>query len=412
MPDLMPDTSFYPHPQNNSLSLLDLLNVAKGAQDYQSQQSMTQALSGARDPNTGQVDYSKALQAFQQSPGFKTPGQFSALQDAASGQINLREQRLSLASQYLEPLLAFGPKITSRQVTAAMPAIASALGPDAAATVHAIVGDAPDGPELFNRLLIAKQAMVRGGTTYEEVPQGGGLPPKKVPAGAAERQAYFGTAGVPGLQSTEEPPDFKTEREASGTYLERTQPLVQAISSARKLGPDAFYPGSDELNQFKKFAVGVGLGKTLGIDVNNIDSYDKVRKALADWTNRISAGGTNDRLAATIESNPNTTMRNATLQSVAKVNLALEARRNAIYQEFTQTGLPPSAFGAFRARFNQEYDPRAFTFPMMSPQARSTLLKGMSRDEYARFSRSEALASKYIRQPPEGGWYTPQDEPK
>ena len=412
MPDLRPDTSIYPHTNPNSgplggMSMLDLIKTAQGIQEYQSNQSMTNALQGATDPNTGQVDWDKVGQVFQGSPGFKTPQQFQAVTSAGEAQAGFNQSRTAMGAQILSPLLSLGKNITRADVAAVAPSLVKVLGTNQAGKVAQLL-NLPDGAPLANALLNLKQGFVGATAPSVTIPGVGGGPSSTVSPAQSERMGTLGGGTqAPGVPSTAEPPELQAERGAAQTFQERVTPLVNAIASARKLGPDATGPLSDELNTFKKAAGTLGIK---GIDWDKVNSYDSLKKALTQWSDNLSTGGTNDRLAQAIAGNPNLSMRNATIQTLAKVAYSQEARRQAIYSEFANSGLPNSAFPAYKAAMNQAWDPRAFTMPMMSKDARSKMLAGMTGTEREKFKQSLNVARKYVSTPPEGGWYTPADE--
>ncbi len=401
MPDLQPDLSMYPKAGSSNMSLGDLLSIATHAQEYQGKQSMTDALkSSGGDPAT-------ALKSLLSGPGFKDPGQVSAISQMGEAQIALKQHQMNTAAAQVTRLLDLGPKVTRKDVAQVQPILAGLLGPQAAAEWVAKLTppDVPDGAPLAKYLQLQKNVLTGGQEPTAEVPGPAGS--QTVPAG--RRSMALGT-GQGGMPPTGLPKEYEADLANAGTYTERTAPLVNVLSTLKKTGPHDFGPGTDELNTIKKLAGVAGVDKQLGIDLEKADNYDRVKKALTDYTNRISEGGTDLKTLQTIDANPNITMQKATIQSLAKVNLSLEARRHAMTSEFgaavDRGEYAPSEYRRWKADFAQKYDPRAFAFPMMNEDAQRKLLKGMSAEERGKFERSYAVAKKYIAQPPEGGWYT------
>lgn len=409
MPDLQPNVSFYG--QQKQPSLIELLQTIRGVQQLKTDQAISGAIQQNTDQGTGQTDWQSVSGQLAKQPNLLlTPGQMQSVSQASDAAIGAANTRIEQASRLMTPLLTMGNNITHAAVAAQLPALTQVIGARAAGDFAKLL-KVPEGPALNNALTNLSQAYVGVQTPSVQMPGSGGVPGPTVSPAVAQRAGQGLATGAGGIASTEMPPELKAEQQAAGTFQERTTPLVNAIASARKLPPDATGPLSDEFNTLKKALGTVGAGKN--VDWDKVDSYDKLKKALTQWSDNLSTGGTNDRLAQAIAGNPNMNMRNGTIQTLAKVAYAQEAKRNAVYQEYVSD--PRNAnvgFPAYQARMNQALDPRAFSMPMLSPQARAQMLKAMSPAERGKFERSWGVAKKYIGTPPEGGWYSPADEGK
>lgn len=419
MPNLQPDASLLiPKQQQggfSGMSLLDLVNLAQHSAQYQTSRALSDYIGANTDPATGQTNWSKVSGGYGSDPNvsMRTPEQMVGISLANQTQLATAQKNLTAAATLFAPLTALGDNVTQKDLARYNPALVKLVGPDQAKQFMDLL-HLPDGAPLAQAIMGIKQGLV--GATVPSVPAPGiqGGPPRMITPMQAEQEAAQGARrNPPGMVSPEEPVGYKEEQAASGGFTERVSPLINAIASARKLGPNDTGPLSEEFNTIKKAAGVLGV-KFTGSDWDKVKNYDQLKKALTQWSSQAAAGGhqTNDFLAQTVAGNPNVSMTNATIQTLAKVAYGQEARRQAMFQEFIKQGLAPSQWPAWRAAHNQDWDQRAFVMPMMSQEARGKMLAGMTAQERAKFEHSWAVAKQYIQDAPEGGWYTPADEPK
>ena len=417
MADLQPDTSMYaafraPPPSGvGAMSIGDLIGLAQRAREYNTQGAVSNAIQGATDPNTGIVNYSKVLPAAQAGGAFITPDMAASVSHAQDAQLQTRQNQTNAAIHMLSSVLDLGNGATSDDFARIAPTLAG-LGIDPSIITKIQTG-AHSGPEFIRNLQLLKSTL--GPEPLTQVPGGIGGAPVNVPSGQAAMQArglppVGGPGYSPGLGTTgvgNEAPFTQAVNESTD-YQRDVLPLTQAIPALERLGARGTYPGASELNNLKTFLIGVGADKTLGIDVNKVQDFTEAKKYLVDWSNRASSGGTNDRLAAAFESNPNMTMQQASAVTVAKTALAVRAMREAQIQEFQKTGLPPNQYPGWASQWNQQQDPRAFGLAMMKPTQIKSMLKGMAPAERERFEHSESVASQYPVIAPPGGWNIPE----
>jgi hypothetical protein len=421
VPNLQPDTSIYANvgKSQGQMSPLDLMALITRMKEYQSQQNETQALQNApqTDSPTGPVvDYTAARRSILQNPtgGFVHSDQLTALEQLAQEQQNTQQKKTDGILRIITPLLDL-PKSQIPKAFAGMVPALVAIGANPEMVATQFLGIDPETAKRNLALYKQQQIGPTGQEPMTNVPGPGGAPVAQPSSATALQARGVGNAAFPGVPTTggpgEEP--YWNDLKLAGDYTRDIQPLVQAIPAISKLGPRSFGPGTDELNYVKKFLTVGGADKMLGINVEDINNYDKAKKAIADWNNRISAGGTNDRLAQTIESNPNTTMLKSTMMTILKTNLAVRAMKQAQIREFQKSGLPPNQYPDWAAKWNQDQDPRAFALPMMSKDAAQKMLKGMgslNSPERLRFEVSHGIAAAYPVPAPTGGWNIPEDE--
>lgn len=232
-------------------------------------------------------------------------------------------------------------------------------------------------------------------TTPAGAAQAGLLPTGQAP-GAAEGQAAERVASGQQLAA---------DQQRAGLYTEQTTGLRRAIGGLERLGPTGTGVTSEGLNTLRQAAI------TLGIPVpqstnDNAKDYDTVRKDLTDWARQQgnSAGTTNDQLAASFASNPNTTMNNASALEVAKSALALRRMEASRVAAFRNTGLPAERYAQWSATWSRQQDTRAYGFDLMNREQQQRLIRslgGPDSDNYKRFRQSlqNADAANILERP-------------
>ena len=367
MPDLMPDTSFYPHnAEKNPLSTMsigDLVGMASRVREYNTKSAVSDALKKSGG------DTGAALQDLLQnkSPGvIVDPAMVGDFAHAGQAQLGFNTDQMTAGVKIVSELLNTGRPISQRDIENLSPVLAGLHIPPK--TIAAIVANPTrEGLQMLRNALILNG----GAETQVGIPTIGGT--QNVPAGRANIIQRQGGS----LPGGGENPQWTADLVQSGNYKRQVLPLEQAIPALARLGPGGTYAGADEVNKLKNILSSFGgewAEKALGIDPNKTGDFQKAQKYLVDWANQNSAGGTNDRLAATFASNANTTMQNATAQTVAKTALSVARMKQAQVLEFKKTGLPPQAYPGWASDWNNKQDVRAYGFDMMTNAQREKLL--------------------------------------
>jgi hypothetical protein len=128
-------------------------------------------------------------------------------------------------------------------------------------------------------------------------------------------------------------------------------------------------------------------------------------------TNMPFAGGSDARMAEAISGNPNDSMSTRANRDLAKVLIGLERFRQAQYLGFSQAAkngefgdaartnpnLAAQNYGDWAAKFNTQYDPRAFAVDLMggplSPEV-WILYNSLGDQQQKRFASSLKFASQ------------------
>ena len=291
----------------------------------------------------------------------------------------------------LQPLSAPGAvaQIPMHQPPEVMGAAQPTVGPDGApGTVPRSVTQDTRG----NPLPPARRADT---STVQGARNAGFVPTGQAP-GAAEGQAAERVASGQ---------LYARDNERAAQYQEQTTGLRRAIAGLERLGPQGTGVTSEGLNTLRQAAI------TLGIPVpqstnDNAKDYDLVKKDLTEWArqNGGGAGTTNDQLAASFASNPNTTMNNASALEVAKSALALRRMEISRVNAFRNTGLPADRYAQFAATWSRQQDARAYGFDLMTREQQQRLIRslgGPDSDNYKRFRQSlqNADAANILERP-------------
>lgn len=177
-------------------------------------------------------------------------------------------------------------------------------------------------------------------------------------------------------------------------------------------GAGATGPGTETTNKIKSFLLAQEpeFLKKLGIspDEVKIADYDKANKYLTQYASGqmgSMGGGTDSKLATALSGNANTHISALAAQDVVKAAIGMERMQQAQVQAFDESGLPPSDYNKWQAKWNKETDPRVFMMDELSPEKRAKVISGLKKDERAKFASQLRMAIKngYVTMPVSGG---------
>ena len=181
----------------------------------------------------------------------------------------------------------------------------------------------------------------------------------------------------------------------------RIYQLNSALGDLQHAGPTG--PSSGTINNMKSYLLSLPVvGQNLGIDPNQVASYDMANKYLIGYAAARAGrfGGTTDsQLATTLSSNASTHISGLAATDVVKANIGLERADQAQMAGFQNgldpvTGQPtgqqftPDQFADYSARWNTAHDLRAYVADKLSPQQFGTMVSGMSPADQARFQQT------------------------
>jgi hypothetical protein len=360
------------------MSLGDLLGVARNVQDIGNRQqeilgaqSLSQATKQNTDPVTGQTDYTGVARDIVKMPGRITPERQQAIIAAGQAQQDRNVSKATEVTKILGGLAALGDKITPETIDHAQVQITAILGKDSARFVHDLFEGAHSAPEIQKRIVMFQSA-------YNQLPELTTVPTQAGPVQIPRAQATIAAerGGLP-ASAPEYEKELRAAQADAGTFLQETAPLEHAIPALSRLGPRGIGPTTAEFNHFRSFLHNLGVE---GIDMSRVQDFEEVRKYFVNWANQQTSGQTNDRLAAAFAGNPNVKMTQAAALDVAKTALTLRRMKQAGYIAFTKTGLAPSAFPQWYAKWQSQQDPAAFGVDLMTTEARSKFVAGLKGD--------------------------------
>lgn len=207
--------------------------------------------------------------------------------------------------------------------------------------------------------------------------QAGGVRPSLGPAEAAA-QATIGQKSAA---------QYAGEQQAAGGYGTRMFNLTKALTGLQNADTG---PGSETVNTAKSFllAHGPDFLQHMGVDPNKIQSYDEANKYLIQYAmNQAGAlgEGTDSKLATTLSGNANTHISNLAAQDVVRANMALERMNQAAVNSFSQTGLSPAKYSAWKAQFASRVDPRVFAYDMLDESKQRAMYHSMNDAQQKQF---------------------------
>lgn len=137
------------------------------------------------------------------------------------------------------------------------------------------------------------------------------------------------------------------------------------------------------------------------------DSFDKLANRIAQQQSAQFGGNTDQGRAMSISGNPNShlsKMGNQNIIGMLKGNADAITAKNQLWQQYKANGNGSETYGEFSTRVNRFIDPRAFQMQYLTPEARKTVISGMSDTEKARFAKSYGLLiQKGLVPDPRGG---------
>lgn len=190
-----------------------------------------------------------------------------------------------------------------------------------------------------------------------------------------------------------------------------SQGRILGLQNAQKaLSNTTTGPGTEQLNTIKSFlnTNAPGFAAAVGIDPNQIKSYDEANKYLTQYTlNRANSLGplTGDKLSAAIAGSPNTHINQLAAGDLLKVNIALERMQQAGTLAFNKTGQPPGNYSQFISNWSHSVDPRAFMLDQLTGAERAALNKTLSSTEKVQLNNGYTAAAS-------NGIYDIKDWPK
>ena len=403
MPDLMPDTSVYSTiaRANQPLDLGSLMSMVGQARGLQTQSAVSDALRASGGDPSG------ALKSLMQpgAPGYMSPDIITNLTHAQQAQSELAK---FYNDQIGKAAGALYGKAISRQGAntddlTQFQTMARSWGTPSSMLVqlnHDVVR--PDG-SLDPTKLANWYNIISGGQPLPQVAgktaEGRGV---SVPAAT---QTYGGTAGGPqvagGVVTTETPAgtavglgagaDYRSDTIAARNFQTDVTPLrhvIAGLESGTITGRS-----TEEVQNLRNFLHATGIDAMFGKDLSKETvPYEEMRKYMIRAADQVSAGGTNDRLAAAVSGNPNMKLLNASNLDLAKVNLALRRMQQVGYQEFQRqlsTGqtfnghpLQYEDYSNWYTQWASQQDTRAFVHDLMTRDQRQSMFQNMkSKDE-------------------------------
>ncbi len=428
MADLKPDLSIFNH-NSQQMGIGEMLGAARGVQEYQGRQSMTDALQQSIDRETGEVDFDKATGIWAAGPGFKRTEDATALMQGTQYQIQTRKMRQEGIAQVYSQL-ADNPNPTQEDYDRTKALAAKVFGAKSAAVVDKYLsGTSPakNKAEFAKRLSQLGAAFkVFPDTETIQTTQGPVVVPKS--QYAQEVRASQARGPVPAAPATDESgavtPDHMTasdaafgrgmlgqdeqaqkrwrdEQRESGNYRQDVQGLETVVREVSK--PDTpTGPTADISSNFKRLLHSFGL-----IDDDKMKgtiSYQEAKKYLQDYVNRQGFSSQSiEHLAAAVSATPNMTLEKTTILEMAKTALALRRMRQVGFEEFgrlrdprTGRGAQPAAFDNWFANWAPRQDERAFAADMMSPEQQDRLDAEFkqSREADSRFARTHEAGER------------------
>lgn len=171
-------------------------------------------------------------------------------------------------------------------------------------------------------------------------------------------------------------------------FAQRQYQSRAALSALEKLGPTGTGPGSEGRNQIVSYA------QTLGFTApsDSTRAYDEANKYLTQMAMaQPGATGSNERLSTALSGNASTHISNLAAQDVVKANIALDRQSQAALLGFNQkypgskSQLHANEWPSYAAEWSSHVDPRVYAFDLMTPQQRTTMMKGWDTAKRAQF---------------------------
>lgn len=177
---------------------------------------------------------------------------------------------------------------------------------------------------------------------------------------------------------------------AAGNYRSSITPLTKIVHLLDTVGPTGQGIGTEATNSIKNLGVGLGLLKpdtTLPIE--------ELKKYYTQNVLRNADIGSTDKMISAFHGNPNIDLNTASASDLAKTDLAL--RRMSQAQALEGAEQPKQNYQAWAAKFNNNQDPAAYGFDLMSASNQRKYLASLKPGsvESQRFRNSLTLAHKW-----------------
>lgn len=190
------------------------------------------------------------------------------------------------------------------------------------------------------------------------------------------------------------------DQTAMSNYSTDVEPIRQSLDIVeelrKKYGEGFLGEGTETRNRWKSAiqAVSPSLAKTLGIDVDTVADYDKLKKYLTNVTmsRATSFGAHSDQQLATAASGtPNVKVTDLAVPDLLRMQLALKRSEYAqVQQSVARGGNAGEEYLNEKSKWPSQNDPRAFMIDLLSPEDRSKLISSMPKGsaELKRFNNS------------------------
>lgn len=203
---------------------------------------------------------------------------------------------------------------------------------------------------------------------------------------AAAAPAKQGTAAAPtggitsGLSTTQNASldQLAKDRVTATNYRQSAYPLEQAIKGLDTLGATGTGPGSEAWNDGIAALRNLGVPIPQGTSDKNI-AFSETKKYLVQNVLQNADTGTNEKLLTAITGNPNMTLPQAAVSSLAKVALGLRRMNAAKTLEFDREGRPGANYTKWSEQWATNQDPRAFAFDEMDGPAQQKLIQSLGK---------------------------------
>ncbi|BCZ75911.1 hypothetical protein [Acetobacter phage phiAX1] len=114
-------------------------------------------------------------------------------------------------------------------------------------------------------------------------------------------------------------------------------------------------------------------------DIQDAQSFNKWAQNLANAQSQALGTGTDSKLAAAVHASPNSALQSGTNRLMIHQLQGNEDAINAKAQAWKASGMQPAQFQQWNQQFSQSFDPRAFQMIRMTPEERSTYIKGLKK---------------------------------
>lgn len=408
------DTSIYKNQPNPLATLSGIYGVVNAAQYNQ----LLQANTGLTQLQLqGQQGVANAYRNNVNPDGtVNSPGLISALgADAgplagpAIGQaIGNQQQNFALQKGYTDYVVgtlgAFSsdPNPTAAKLTGTVAQVAKNAGVPPA-VYQPFITDIQNNPQSNNPDYLRSRAadfqrIVLGGQGANPTPAApgpGGVPqvqPIGSTAGTLARPVGLTPAGVAaqtaagGVSGTAQ----GNVLQAASDYQSRVTPLTKIVHLLDMVGPRGQGIGTETTNTIKNLAEGAGI-----VPPGTTAPVEQLKKYYVQNALRNADIGSTDKMVAAFHGNPNLDLNQQSAAVLARTDLSLLRMKQA--QALELSGVAPEQFQQRAAAFNNQQDPVAYGFDLMSGNDQRAYLNSIKNnpDAYNRFTTSMAIAHRH-----------------